>query len=211
MMIRCRVNRVTGAALLAALGLLLSSNGARGDTPDLYRQSYAFEAKGDYQGALGRMREIAKSGGGSYFISLRTGWLAYLAGDYESAEAGYREAIAAKRDALEAKIGLTLVLYVAQRWQALESACKQVLSEDSKNASVRARLASSHYARGNYPDAAATYRKLVEGYPGELDYQTGLGWALLRMGKREEAQKLFRAVLAVSPDNPNALQGIGSK
>jgi tetratricopeptide (TPR) repeat protein len=199
------------ATLLAALGMLWSADGARADASDLYRQSYALEAKGDYQGALGRMREIAKASGKSYFVSLRTGWLAYLAGDYESAEASYRQASAAKPAALEAKIGLTLVLYVAQRWKALETACKQVLSEDPKHATVRARLAASHYATGNYPDAAAIYRKLVESFPGELDYQTGFGWALLRMGKREEAGKLFRGVLAVSPDNPNALQGVAAK
>jgi len=207
---RCRVSRMRGAAFLAVVGLLLAAGAARADTPELYRQSYAFEAKGDYQAALGRMREIAKAGH-SYFVSLRMGWLAYLSGDYETAESSYREAIAAKPAALEAKIGLTLVLYVAQRWKALETACKQVLSEVAKQPAVRARLAASYYAAGNYPDSATLYRKLVESFPAELDYQTGLGWALQRMGKREEAQKLFRAVLAVSPDNPNALAGQAAK
>jgi Flp pilus assembly protein TadD len=103
------------------------------------------------------------------------------------------------------------VLFVAQRWKGLEAACKQVLSEDPKHTTVRARLAASHYATANYPDAAVVYRKLVEAFPGELDYQTGLAWALQRMGKREEAQKLFRGVLAVSPDNPNALAGLAAK
>jgi hypothetical protein len=51
----------------------------------------------------------------------------------------------------------------------------------------------------------------VAAFPGELDYQTGLGWALQRMGKREEAVKLFRGVLAVSPDNPNALLGMDAR
>jgi tetratricopeptide (TPR) repeat protein len=83
-----------------------------------------------------------------------------------------------------------------------------VLAEDPKHATVRARLAAAYYNTGNYPDAAGTYRKLVDAFPGELDYQTALGWSLLRMGKREESQKLFRAVLTVSPDNLNALQGV---
>jgi hypothetical protein len=52
---------------------------------------------------------------------------------------------------------------------------------------------------------------LVEEYPGELDYQTGLGWALLRLGKREEAQGIFDFVLAVSPDNLNAREGIAAQ
>jgi tetratricopeptide (TPR) repeat protein len=199
------------SACATALTLLAVVGVARADTPDLYRQSYALEVRGDYAGALGRMRDIQKAAGASYFVSLRTGWLAYLAGDYETSEAKYREAIASKPDALEAKIGLTLVLYVAQRWKGLETACKQVLAEDAKQPTVRARLAASYYNTGNYPDAAALYRKLVDAFPGELDYQTGLGWALFRMGKREEGQKLFRAVLAVSPDNLNALQGMAAK
>ncbi len=190
---------------------LLASAPALADAPEMYRQSYVMEAKGDYAGALGRMEEIRKRAGDSYFVLLRTGWLNYLAGNHEAAEAHYREAIAAKPGAIEAKIGLTLVLYVAQRWKPLETACKQVLTEDPKHAAVRARLAASYYNLGNYPDAAALYRKLVDAFPAELDYQTGYAWALLRMGKRDEARKYFQAVLAVSPDNPNALQGMATK
>jgi tetratricopeptide (TPR) repeat protein len=191
--------------------LLLPSTAALADVPDMYRQSYVMEAKGDYSGALGRMEEIRKRSGDSYFVSLRTGWLNYLAGSFEAAEARYRDAITSKPSAVEAKIGLTLVLYVAQRWKALETACKQVLSDDPKHPTVRARLAASYYNLGNYPDAAAIYRKLMDSFPAELDYQTGYAWALLRMGKRDEAHKYFQAVLAVSPDNPNALQGMAMK
>lgn len=191
--------------------LFLASAPALADVPDMYRQSYVMEAKGDYAGALGRMDEIRKRGGDAYFVALRTGWLNYLAANYEAAETHYRGAISAKPGAIEAKIGLTLVLYVAQRWKALETACKQVLAEDPKHPTVRARLAASYYNLGNYPDSAAVYRKLMDGFPAELDYQTGYGWALLRMGKRDEARKYFQAVLAVSPDNPNALQGMAMK
>lgn len=191
--------------------LFLASAPALADVPDMYRQSYVMEAKGDYAGALGRMDEIRKRGGDAYFVALRTGWLNYLAANYEAAETHYRGAISAKPGAIEAKIGLTLVLYVAQRWKALETACKQVLAEDPKHPAVRARLAASYYNLGNYPDSAAVYRKLMDGFPAELDYQTGYGWALLRMGKRDEARKYFQAVLAVSPDNPNALQGMAMK
>jgi tetratricopeptide (TPR) repeat protein len=201
-----------GKVLLAAfLGLLLAPQVALADAANSYRLSYQQEAKGDYASALARMREIRKAEGASYFVALRSGWLAYLSGDNAAAETGYREAIAAKPRAIEAKIGLTLVLYVAQKWKELDATCKQVLAEDGKNPVVRARMAAGNYGSGNYTDAAVIYRKLVEEYPGELDYQTGYAWALQRMGKREEAQKLFQAVLAVSPDNLNANQGMSAK
>jgi tetratricopeptide (TPR) repeat protein len=204
---------ISNLSILIVLGvqLLGAATAFAVDVPDLYRASYQAEARGDYTGALDKLREIRKSAGASYFASLRTGWLAYLAGDLVTAEASYRDAIAAKPKALEAKIGLTLVLFVAQKWRPLESACKQVLAENDKNPTVRARLAAAHSNVGNFPDAAAGYRKLVEEYPAELDYQTGLGWALYRLGKREEARRAFEFVLSVSPDNPNARDGIAAK
>lgn len=197
--------------LVLSVRLLGSSAAVGAEVPDLYRASYQAEARGDYAGALGKLREIRKSAGASYFASLRTGWLAYLASDLSTAEANYRDAIAAKPKAIEAKIGLTLVLFVAQKWRSLEAACKQVLADNDKNPTVRARLAAAYYNLGNFPDAAAGYRKLVEEYPAELDYQTGLGWALLRLGKIEEAQKVFGFVLSVSPDNSNARDGMAAK
>lgn len=193
------------------LSLLFVSFEAWADSAEAYRQSYIFESKGNFTAALAQLRQIHKAEGPSYFLSLRTGWIAYLSGDYESAESHYKAAITAKPKAIEAKIGLTLVLYVAQKWKALEATCKQILTENPKHSVVRARLAAGYYAVNNYPDAAAIYHKLVDEYPAELDYQTGLAWALLRMGKRAEAQKIFQAVLAVSPDNANALQGMAMK
>lgn len=184
---------------------------ARADSADSYRLSYQLEAKGDFKGALARMRDIRNANGATYFISLRSGWLSYLAGDLAGAETQYREAIAAKPAATEAKIGLSSVLLAGQKWSALQTVCKQILADDPKHAIVRARLAAAHYASGNYPESATVYRKLMDEYPGDLDHQTGYGWALQRMGKRDEAQKVFQAVLAVSPDNVNAKQGVAAK
>jgi tetratricopeptide (TPR) repeat protein len=205
--------RISNLSIVLALGagLMSAATAFAADVPGLYRASYQAEARGDYTGALGKLREIRKAAGASYFASLRTGWLAYLAGELTTAEAQYRDAVAAKPKAIEAKIGLTLVLFVAQKWRPLEATCKQVLAENDKHPTVRARLAAAYYNLGNFPDAAAGYRKLVEEYPAELDYQTGLGWALFRLGKREEARKIFEFVLSVSPDNPNAKDGLAAR
>ena len=184
---------------------------AAAGAPDLYHASYQAEARGDHAEALAKVRQIRKVAGASYFLSLRTGWLAYLAGDYAAAEASYREAIAANPKAVEAKIGLTLVLYAAKKWFELQVACKQVLRQDGKNPTVRARLAAAQYNLGDLTNATRGYRKLVDDYPAELDYQTGLGWALLRMGKGPDARQVFQGVLAVSPNNPSAKAGMAAK
>ncbi len=177
----------------------------------LYRESYALEAKQNYVGALARMHDIKQAAGPSYFVTIRMAWLSYLGGDFKTSASGYTEAIAAEPKAIEPKIGLTLPLLAARNWRDLERACRDVLSLDPQNVTARSRLAQAYYWGGNYPDAATTYRKLAADYPSDLDNKTGLGWALLRMGRSAEARQLFDAVLAVSPDNVYAKQGIAAQ
>jgi len=174
----------------------------------LYRASYELEARGNAAGALGKMGEIRALTGATYFVVVRTAWLQYLKGDFAGAVTSYRDAIRWEPKAVEPKLGVTLPLLALKRWRELERACRDVLALDPHNAIARARLAHALYAVGNYPDAATAYRKLVADYPSVLDHQTGLGWALLRMGRRAEAQRLFQTVLTVSPDNASAKAGL---
>ena len=111
--------------------------------------------------------------------------------------------------AIEAKLGLTLPLLAQRNWRELERACSAVLAVDGRNATALARLGLAQYSAGNFSGAEATYRRLTEDYPSEMDYRTGLGWALLKLGKSAEAKAIFDGVLAVSPDNVNAKAGLG--
>ena len=197
-------------ALMALVVLLpaVARSDASQEVQDLYRTSYREEAKGKATAALDAMKKIQTKSGATYFVSARQGWLAYLAGRFGESEAAYRAAIKSKPDSIEARLGLTLPLLAQKKWRPLEKACRDVLKLDAQNAVARARLAHAYYSIGNYPDSATVYRKLVRDYPAELDHQTGLGWALARMGRVGEAKKIFAEVLAVSPDNPNARQGM---
>ena len=197
-------------ALMALVVLLpaVARSDASQEVQDLYRTSYREEAKGKATAALDAMKKIQTKSGATYFVSARQGWLAYLAGRFGESEAAYRAAIKSKPDSIEARLGLTLPLLAQKKWRPLEKACRDVLKLDAQNAVARARLAHAYYSIGNYPDSATVYRKLVRDCPAELDHQTGLGWALARMGRAGEAKKIFAEVLAVSPDNPNARQGM---
>lgn len=200
------VGVITLLACVFAGGLAASA--APQGVADLYRTSYRAEAQNRPDEAFEAMEAIRTRAKDSYFVNVRLGWVAYLAGRFEESAQAYRRAAKAQPKAIEAKLGLTLPLLGQKKWAELESACRAVLRLDPKNNLARARLAHALYSRGNYPDSATTYRGLMNDYPGELDHQTGLGWCLARMGRTKEAQALFKAVLAVSPDNPNALQGL---
>lgn len=196
---------VAGAALVGAPAMAQDPGVAA-----LYRESYRLEAASDPKGALQKMREIRAKAGASYFVAARSAWLSYLAGDFAAAEGGYGEAISLAPKAVEPRIGLTLPLLAQKKWRELERASRDVLAIDPNHGVARARLGAALYAIGNYPDSAVAYRRLVDEYPAELDHQTGLGWCLLRMGRRAEARAMFTAVLAVSPDNLNAQQGMAA-
>ncbi len=202
-----RLAAATGLALVVLAPALARSDTAA-DVADLYRQSYRLEAQGKSAQAADTMKKVSARAGASYFVDARSAWLEYLAGRYADSERAYRKAVADKPQAIEPKLGLTLPLLAQHKWRELELACRDVLKLDPKNAVARARLAHAYYSRGNYPDSATIYRGLVADYPADLDHQTGLGWALARMGRGRDAKVIFAAVLAVSPDNPNARQGM---
>ncbi len=204
------LSRLVAAAGLSLVFLVpaLARSDTAASVADLYRQSYRLEAQQKAGQAVDAMKKIRARSGASYFVDARTAWLEYLAGRYADSERSYRRAIKDKPAAIEPRLGLTLPLLAAHKWRELELACRDVLKLDPKNAVARARLAHAYYSRGNYPDSATLYRRLVADYPANLDNRTGLGWALARMGRAREAKAIFAAVLVVSPDNPNARQGM---
>jgi len=202
-----RIHKALATLILLALAFVAAPAHAA-SVADLYRQSYRLEADGKPARALTAMQSIKAKTGGSYFVTVRIAWLSYLSGRFSASEAAYKRAAKLEPKAIEPKLGLTLPLLVQKKWRELEAACRAVLKLDAKNGIARARLAHAHYASGNYPDAAVVYRGLVADYPAELDHQTGLGWAIARMGRIAEAKRIFAAVLAVSPDNANAKQGM---
>jgi tetratricopeptide (TPR) repeat protein len=204
-----RIRLLTNVAVVVLVALAATApSQAAPSVADLYRDSYRLEAQSNPGEALSKMDQIRSAAGTSYFVTARTAWLAYLAGRFSRAEAEYHKAIAAAPAAIEPKLGLTLALLAQQKWQELEVASREVLRLDPMNHLARARLAHAFYMRGNYPDSAELYRALMREYPAELDHQTGLGWALAKMGRGAEARRLFQGVLAVSPDNPSARQGM---
>lgn len=174
-----------------------------------YRASYQLEANGDFAGAVAKLAPLSAAMDDSYFLTVRLAWLRYRAGDLAAAELDYRRAIAAKPQAIEPKVGLTLALFADGNWKALDIACRDALASLPADPGLRSRLAAAQYNLGRFPDAAVLYRKLIDDdYPATLDYQTGYAWALQRMGKRKQAEAVFKSVLAVSPDNVNAQQGL---
>jgi tetratricopeptide (TPR) repeat protein len=191
------------AALLAAPSVL--ADGAAGD---LYRQSYAAESRGDYTGALELMERLGPAGSG-YVGALRKGWLHYLAGRHTQAAAAYQRAAALEPAAVEPRLGAMLPLMALRRWKDAQKQGEEVLALAPNDFTAASRLAWIHFSQAQYAEAEPLYRRAVAAFPASAEMRTGLGWTLLKLGRSKEARAAFEQVLAFSPDQLSAREGLG--
>ena len=200
----------TAAPIALLLTLLLAGPVARaGDAaPDLYRQSYAAEARGDYTGAADLLGRLGPASG-TYVAQLRTGWLHYLAGRHAQAAEAYQRAVALEPEAVEARLGAMLPLMALRRWKDAERLGEEVLARTPGDFTAVSRLAFIQYSQGQWARAEPLYRRALASWPASAEMRTGLGWSLLKLERFKEAREVFEAVLAYAPDQLSAREGLG--
>jgi tetratricopeptide (TPR) repeat protein len=195
-----------GVLAVAVLAAALPA-AADESVPDLYRQSYSQEARGDYEGALRTMESLKGLGETGYVATLRTGWLQYLAGRFADATTSYRKAIDQEPQAVEPKVGIMLPLMAARKWKEAEQFGGDVLKVAPGDAVVQGRMAYVQYMLGSYEKAEASYRKVLSGWPANVEMRAGLAWTLLKLHRFQEAKAEFDRVLTIAPDHATAKDG----
>ena len=173
-----------------------------------FQKSYDEEALGHFEAALIALNEApTASPNAAYVAELRRGWLLYRMGKNVESAASYRRSLAFAPASIEARVGLLAPLGVLRRWNDLEAAARDVLSRDPGNYQGTIRLAFALYSQARFADAVGYYRSLLQAYPSDVDAGAGLGWSLLKLGKKEEAAAAFARVLEVAPRNALASDG----
>jgi tetratricopeptide (TPR) repeat protein/TolB-like protein len=84
--------------------------------------------------------------------------------------------------------------------EAAEASCTRAIALDASLAQVQVTLGSVQSATGRYRDAVATFRRVLEAEPGNLDASLGLARAYQALGRLAEAEATFRAATASRPD-----------
>lgn len=202
---------IQAAAAFLILLSLSAATFAKDANPDadLYRQSYAAEAKGDYDEALALMEKVSASGGG-YVLHLRKAWLLYLNGRHADSVAEYRKAAGAEPAAIEPLLGLMLPLMAERKWKQTIEAGLDVLKKAPGDFTAISRIAYARYQQGRFAEAEKWYRKALAGYPSNVEMRAGLGWCLLRLNRFDEAKREFRAVLSIAPDHTSSQEGLSN-
>ncbi|HKV23631.1 MAG TPA: tetratricopeptide repeat protein [Candidatus Acidoferrum sp.] len=102
------------------------------------------------------------------------------------------------------------VLYLTTRYysELANRAAQRLLSRAGDSAEAEELLAESYQARGEYDNATAKYKKILEHYPNQPGVHYQLGRLILAKPmtpqSAHEAREEFEAELKVNPDSPAA-------
>lgn len=192
-----------------ASGAVVASEEERAATrANLLRQAEEFESAGNHTQALVVLEQVLAESRRDYVITLRCGWAAYNAKQYDRSTDYYKQAARLNRSAIEPYLGWSLPLIAQADWDAAATVLNRALRMDRDSYTIRGRLAHVEYQRENYCDARRLYSDLARDYPSDLTVRLGLGWAEFKCRRYASARKAFAFVLDYDADNTSAAEGI---
>lgn len=130
------------------------------------------------------------------------------ADDVAGAEQALRAAIAATPDKLEPKLALAGLLASKRDFAAGEKSLLELVTQSPDDLELLVGLGDFYAAHGQAPQAAATYRKVIDRDgkgPQGLIARNRLAKDALKAGDRDAAAKLVAEVLAENPQDGDAL------
>ncbi|WP_457640121.1 tetratricopeptide repeat protein [Persephonella sp.] len=169
-----------------------------------YYRSYQYEKTGDYENAVKALSFVYNEYPDSYTVNLRLGWLYYLMKKYANSVFHYEKAIKAAPYSVEAKLGLTLPLLAQQKFSDVEKVCYQILKTDYYSYYGNLRLSYVLRAQKKFKEAKSVDIKMLTLYPTDVNFLLELALSEFYMGNKKDAQKLFKDILILDPENPTA-------
>jgi tetratricopeptide (TPR) repeat protein len=143
-----------------------------------------------------------------YPLDIRLGWLHYLAGNHASSVWYYERAQLGAPLAIEPRVALLLPLLAQQRYAEVEQHARAVLATAPDHYLASLRLAIAYRMQGKYPLALALNARMLELYPSEINFLMEQAWTQTALGDPDEARRLYRQVLLLTPDHVLALRGL---
>lgn len=174
-----------------------------------FLESYTFEDKGDYAGAIDLLKQHYPDNKDMYEINLRLGWLSYLSGNFTESTSYYAKAVELKPLSVEARFGYIYPASSLGNWEQVKNQYEKILEIDPQNTRANYYLGMIYYGREDYQSAYKYFEKVVNLYPFDYDGLLMLAWTNLKLGKTREAKVLFQKCLLNQPDDESALEGLG--
>ncbi len=128
----------------------------------------------------------------------------YLAerGEHEKALEELEKARQSGKSKEVAVLMMANVLYERGEFERLIAVLSEALEEYPRNAYLWMNRAASHASLKDYAAAAFSYEQAVELMPERGPFRGSLAHVLEKGGRLEDAEKHFRQLLTIEPDNP---------
>jgi tetratricopeptide (TPR) repeat protein len=200
------------------------------------RQGRADEAKAQFRIAIARgaayvatpeMRTLLSGRPQWKDLWHELAWSLYHQRAFAQAESEFRALLERNRQDADGLRGLGYTLYAVKRYREAIPVLQQALGTGTALPPVQERveipgvaglhavvtdttstLAWSHYHAGDLQPALKIFREVTARQADWHDAWSGLGWTLLKLGDRAEAETAFRRSLQSRPGYPDATQGL---
>jgi tetratricopeptide (TPR) repeat protein len=192
------------AAMAAMSGSSDSTPLTYGETRDMFYTSYHLEKAQSYDDAIKALDELRHKTPDDYTLNLRLGWLYYLTGNYANSRKHYEAAIKAAPNAVEPRLGYTLVLAVQEKYSDLETAAREITRIDPSNYYANLRLGFALRMQKKFAQADEVLQRMSGLYPTDTKFLTELALSKVGGAQIESAKKLFRQILLLDSENQTA-------
>lgn len=172
------------------------------------RRSVVYEQAGNYEAAINALSDQRLLHPENYVLNLRLGWLHSVRSELPKAAEFYQQAARAAPDSREPLLGQLTVLMAHQKYADAESTALRLLKDAPRHYRATLCLAVACRESGRLEDAHGRLVELQKLYPADVPIKTELAIIALRRHDTATSQRLFREVLAVSPENVTARQNI---
>ncbi len=196
---------IKNIAVLGITLLTLSANTVLAEI-DPWAESYRLESIYQYDAALKALDIAANKGHNNELLSLRRGWLHYLAGNHSKSIEHYKKAISENGQSLEARLGMTLPLMAQQRWREAMLEAKKVLEVAPWNYYAHVRLMTCEYALKDLASLEKHAQQVAARFPTDTTVLVYLARARHHLGNADGAVAAYQKVLQLSPDHFEAGQ-----
>ena len=169
--------------------------------------SYQHEAAAQYPEAIADLSGLT-SNKRDYLVNLRLGWLNYLNGAHADSLQCYKNAVLAAPKSLEPRLGGLLPLLALGRYADAEIAAREALRLDPSNYYGNLRLAYALRMQLKFAPAEQIDRQMLLLYPTDTRFLLEMGLCQWGQKQTAEAQKTFKQVLLVDPQNADAKQSL---
>lgn len=179
------------------------------DVPTRLALANALAKSGDFDAAIGQLREIVARKPEMPEVYLRLGHALAAQGRVAEAIVDLEKALAFNPRLVDAHMKLGRIHASEAQWDRAGRHFAEALDIQPRSVELHVSLGKVRQRQGRIKDAIRHMKEALAIDPGHTDAEYNLGHVLRAAGQYDEAIRCFRDVIEVDPDLPDAYRNLG--